>query len=348
MVKVTLRYIQTFRDRHGHQRIYFRRGNKRLALPGPMESPAFFSAYQAAMAGFEAPSEAVPATSGCGGARTMSALIDLYYASPEWKALRESTRPGYRSVLERFRADHGHRDVAKLERSNVRRLLAARSETPHAGNRMLKLLRLLMRIAQDEGWRRDDPTVGVKQLRVQSDGFHSWSEDEIAAFEAYWPIGSKPRLAMALLLFTGQRRGDMVQMGRQHIRAGILTIRQQKTGKLLEIPVLPQLQKVLGVCPADQMTFLLTGQGRPFTANGFGNWFRDCITKAGLPERCSSHGLRKAAARRFAEAGCTTHQIAAFTGHESLKEVERYTRAADRLLLAQQAAVALGRHEKER
>ncbi len=61
------------------------------------------------------------------------------------------------------------------------------------------------------------------------------------------------------------------------------------------------------------------------------------IRAAKLPVRCKAHGLRKAAARRLAEAGCTAKQIQAITGHKTLAEVERYTRKADQVRLARKA-----------
>src|SRR5262249_7916413 len=151
---------------------------------------------------------------------------------------------------------------------------------------------------------------------------------EIAQFEQRHPIGSRARLALALLLYTGQGRSDVVRMGRQHIRDGVLHIRQQKTGAELAIPVHPDLAAIVAETPADHLTFLTTQFGQSFKTTGFGNWFREQCDVAGL-KHCSAHGLRKAAARRLAEAGCTEHEIAAITGHASLREVSRYTKAAD-------------------
>jgi integrase len=181
----------------------------------------------------------------------------------------------------------------------------------------------------------------VKAIRVKSDGFHSWNDDEIAQFEKRHPIGSFARLALALLLYTGQRRSDVVRMGPQHIRNGVLHVRQQKTGIELAIPVHPVLAAVLAETPTHHLTFLATQFGRPFTAGYFGQWFRGQCDAAGL-RHCSAHGLRKAAARRLAEAGCTAHEIAAITGHASLKEVERYTRAVDQQKLAAAAMEKTG------
>ncbi|MGB8561094.1 MAG: tyrosine-type recombinase/integrase, partial [Pseudolabrys sp.] len=137
-------------------------------------------------------------------------------------------------------------------------------------------------------------------------------------------------------LYTAQRRGDVVRMGRQHLRDGVITVRQQKTGAELEIPAHAELRSALAGA-ADNLTFLLTEKGRPFTPAGFGNWFRDRCREAGLPKNCAAHGLRKAACRRLAEAGCTVHQIAAISGHQSLREIERYTKAVDQARLAREA-----------
>jgi integrase len=79
----------------------------------------------------------------------------------------------------------------------------------------------------------------------------------------------------------------------------------------------------------------VTEFGKPFTANGFGNWFRDRCVEAGVPGR--AHGLRKAAASRLANLGATEKEIMAITGHTTSKEVTRYTKGADQRVLAERA-----------
>src|SRR5262249_48172652 len=161
---------------------------------------------------------------------------------------------------------------------------------------------------------------------------------EIATYEAKHPIGSKARLAMALGLYTSQRRGDVVKMGRQHIKDDVLIIRQSKTGTTLQIPLHPELQEIIAATPNGGLALTLlttTTPGRPYTsASDFGVDFREWCREPGLPSYCTFHGLRYAAARRLAERGATTHQIAAVTGHKSLKEIERYTQAASQARLA--------------
>src|SRR5262249_39179000 len=177
------------------------------------------------------------------------------------------------------------------------------------------------------------PTGDIKAIIVKRDGHHTWSESEIEQFEERHAISSRARLALALLLYTGQRRSDVVRMGRQHIRDGVLHVRQLKTGAELAIPIHADLHAIIRESAAEHMTFLVTEFGKPFTAAGFGNWFREQCDMANL-HHCSAHGLRKAAARRLAEAGCTEHEIAAITGHASLREITRYTKAVDQKRLA--------------
>lgn len=102
--------------------------------------------------------------------------------------------------------------------------------------------------------------------------------------------------------------------------------------------------------PSDRLTFIAAAGGRPLGAASLGNEFRDWLRRAGLPDRLSLHGLRKAAARRLAEAGCTTHEIAAITGHKTLSEIDRYCPDAEKARLAAsgmgKVVAMLGKREK--
>ncbi len=197
-------------------------------------------------------------------------------------------------------------------------------------------LRALMTHCVRDGIRDDDPTHGVRPLPIKTSGYRTWTETDIEAFEAKHPIGSRARLALALLLYTAQRRSDVIRLGRQHVRDGLIHIRQQKTGAPLTIPVHPALAEAIEATPSD-LTFLTTATGKPFSASGFSNWFRTMCNDAGLPKGTSAHGLRKAACRRLAEAGCSANLIAAVSGHASLREVQRYTAAADQARMARTA-----------
>jgi integrase len=326
------KFVHGFIDRHGKPRWYFRRaGFKRVPLPGLPWSIEFMAAYEQALAGQPAPIGAGRIKPG-----TLHALAVSYFASPAFRTKRPSTQYTYRNVIDRLCAEHGDKRAALLQRDHVVKLLAARAATPRSANALRQSLRALMQHAVEIGLRSDDPTRDVRKVpTAKGEGYHSWTEVEIAQFEQCHAVGSRARLAFALLLYTGQRRSDVVRMGRQHLCDNAICVRQQKTGREVWIPVHEALAPILAGASSN-MTFLLTDQGKPYTAAGFGNWFRDQCRAAGL-SGCSAHGLRKAAARRLAEAGCSTHEIAAITGHASLKEVARYTEAADRKRLAQSA-----------
>jgi len=336
MTKLRLKYVHRFRDRHGKVRHYFRRrGFKDQPLPGLPGSEEFMTAYQAALSGDTAPPLAIGATRSKPG--TVAALVAAYFGSAAFLGLAPSSQATYRNIIERFRADHGEKRVALIKRRHIAIMLGKKAGTPGAANSWLKKMRGLMRFAMEQDLIREDPTLGVVPVRSRSDGFHTWSEEEIATYAAHHAPGTPARLALALLLYTGQRRSDVVKMGRQHVRKGVLSIRQQKTGNMVDIPIHPDLQAILDQLPADDLTYLRTSFRKPFTSPGFGNWFRARCNEAKLPKHCSAHGLRKAASRRLAEAGCTANEIAAITGHQSLREVERYTRASDRKGLADRA-----------
>lgn len=333
------KFCQGFTDRHGRVRWYFRRkGFPRAALPGLPWSPEFMAAYELAMR-----AEAAPAKIGADQITrgSMDWLIVDYYKSAEWRNLADATKSTYRNMITRISKQHGSLPVKALKREHVKKMLDKMADRPAAARNWLKTLKILLHHAVEIGLRDDNPAHGIRSPKQRAGGFQTWSEKHIAQFEATHPPGSKARLALDLLLNTGQRRHDVVTMGRQHLRHGSIHLRQHKTGAEVFIPLHPDFLATLEALPKTSLTFLLTEYGRPFSIAGFGNWFRDRCAEAGLPTGLSAHGLRKAACRRLAEAGCTANQIMAISGHTSLKEVTRYTAAADRAHMARQAMQAV-------
>ena len=217
-------------------------------------------------------------------------------------------------------------------------MLDAKATTPVAARDFLRCLRLLVQYAISIGVRQDDPTAGVRVKLPKTDGFRTWTEPDIAAFEAAFPVGSKPHLALALLLEVGLRCANVVRVGRANIREGVLRIVQQKSGIPIANPVTGKLAEAINAAaPADHLVFLLSERGAPFTAKGFGKWFSAHCHRIGLTG-LSPHGVRKLAATRMADRGATGHELMAFFGWASIKEAERYTRKADRERLARSAA----------
>jgi integrase len=337
MSRIKLKYVHQFVDRRsGKPRFYFRRrGFPRVPLPGLPGSEEFMAAYARAL---DAPLPHIKRTK----PGTIGELVGFYLSSAKFLARPPSTQSTYRNIVERVRDEHGDKPVADLERRHLEAMLAAKATTPAAANHWLRLIKVLMAIAVKEGMRADNPAADIERLDARTDGFHTWTEAEIAQFEAHHPIGSKARLAFALLLFSAQRRSDVVRMGRKHVPGDLVDVVQQKTGRFIAIPLHPELAKILAATPAAiTPTFLMTEYGKPFTAAGFGGWFRERCNEAHLPQECTPHGLRKAAARRLAEAGCSASVIASILGHTSLREVEIYVRAAEQERLARIGMAAL-------
>jgi integrase len=334
------KFVHGFIDRHGKPRWYFRRaGFKQVRLPGLPWSPEFMSAYEAVLS--ETPRLEIGARRTKPG--TVAAAVAGYFGSATFANLAESTCRTRRQILERFRAEHGDKAIATLGKTHVERMVNAKATTPGAALNFLGALRALMRHAITVGLRTDDPTVGIRGPKFKSAGFYTWTEADIAAFEAKHPVGTRARLALALLLYTAQRRADVVKMGRQHVRDGLIHVRQSKTGTTLAIPLHPELCRVLDATPAENMTFMTTTGGKPFHPDSFTHWFKRQCREAGLPVKASVHGLRKAACRRLAELGCSASVIASISGHSTLREVSRYTAAADQVRLARQGIEALTR-----
>lgn len=334
MTSIKLKYVDRFRDRYGKVRYYFRRGHEpRIPLPGLPGSAEFMTVYQAALS-----SKPVKVgIAGRGGEGTFDRLIQDYFSSPDYRRLQPQTQTAYRKVIERFVIDEkvGHRLVREMTRQHVQAIIARRADTPGAANDLLKKIRILVHFAIDNGWRKDDPTVRIKKFA--SGEFHTWTDDEIIRFEQCWEVGTRERAAFGLLLYTGQRASDVATMAWTDVIDGGIWVVQRKTKAKLLVPIHPDLQQVLEALDGREGMILQTNVNRPFTAKGFSNFMADKIGKAGLSERCVTHGLRKAAARRLAEAGCSANEIAAITGHVTLEEVARYTRAAEQKRLARSA-----------
>ena len=321
-------FVHGYVDQHGTAKFYFRRsGQPKVRLPGLPWSPEFMNAYERAMSGQWTKPEA-------GASRTVpgtvnAAMVSYYQSSAFREGLEPSSQKMRRAILERFREEHGEKRIALLHKKALQAIF--NRKTPAAASNWRKALRGFIDHAMSLDMLAVDPLAGVKMVAIKSEGHHPWETEECAKFEAHHVIGTRARLAYELLLQVGQSRCDVVRMGRQHVRKGVLSLRRQKTGVPFDVPVMTTLQEAIDAMPAsDHLTFLITTHGKQFSAAGFGNWFREICNEAGLPKRCTSHGVRKAAATRAADRGATTTQLMAWFGWKTASEAERYTRNADR------------------
>jgi integrase len=341
-----LRFLKAYLDRHWKARHYLRKpGCKPVALPGLVGSGEFMRVYGEALAGTSPPQTEIGATRTRVG--SIASMVIGFFASAQFHNLAPATQQQYRRILERLRREHGDRSIATLERRHVIMMVDARAKTPVGARDFLRCLRLLTQYAIRIGLIESDPTSDVRVKMPKSDGHPTWGEPDIARFRAHYKNGTMARLALELLLNTATRRADVVRLSRGHIRGNAIHgIRQQKTGRTLPpIPIRADLAAALNATPpTDALVLLVDEGGKPFSAERFTKWFRRQCKRAGL-HGLTPHGLRKAACRRLAEAGSSEKEIAAISGHASLNEVARYTRAADQARLARNAMERLDRKE---
>lgn len=338
------KYCVEDKDRYGNVRVYLRRkGRRKVLLTGVPWSQDFMTQYEAALKG-----SAEGAAKG-----TFKWLCERYFESPEFKKLDDRNRPNRKNLLDKICAEPispssdrlvGNFPVAQFPPKMVRALRDRISHTPEAANSRVKAMRVVFSVGIENEDCENNPARDVPYLESDNpDGFHTWTIEEVERYEKRHPIGTKAHLAMALLLYTGQRRSDGILLGKQHVKNGWLKFTQFKNRRRkpiqMEIPIIPKLQEVIDAGPCGDLTFLVTEFGKPFSVDGFGNWFRERCIEAGVPGR--AHGLRKAAAARLAELGASEKEIQAITGHRTSKEIERYTRKARQRILAGNAAERL-------
>ncbi|KQS03110.1 hypothetical protein ASG11_01540 [Sphingomonas sp. Leaf357] len=321
MTKKRLLYVTGFTDRHGKRRWRFRRkGYPPYSFKSPHGTKEFEREYAACLNAEQAPVMLRASIPG-----SINDVIARYYSDNSFLDLRPSTQGVYRGVLERFRDAFGDDSIKVFDAERIARLMTAMRHKPHAAARLRKLLAQLLRIARRAklvpvGF---DPIKDTKAPKAESGGYHSWTEDELTAFENHFAVGTKPRLAFDLLLYGAQRSGDVRLMTPAMIAGGRIRLEQNKTTNSVDIPIVAPLQASLDKGPVGQFTLIETKDGEPFTEKGFYGMMKKACVKAGIPH-CSPHGLRKAAARRCKEAGCTNEEGMTITGHKSEKEYLYY------------------------
>jgi site-specific recombinase XerD len=340
MSTIRLPYVKSYTDRSGKVRRYIRKpGCKTVPLPGAPGSAEFMAAYQAALGAprpVSASREHKPGSIG--------ALIVDYVRSPAFSNLRASSQRVCRIVLDRFGTLHGHRFVHDMPRSAAATYIHEIGEAhPGMANTTRAVLRKLLAHAVRMGLRPDNPVTEIDNYKLGTR--HTWTEGELAAFEARWPLGTRQRLAYALLLYTGQRGGDVVKMRRADIADGAVAVTQTKTGATLSIPIHPELAAALKAGPVKGLSLIGDRHGRPISREALTEIMKQAAKAAGLSPKCLPHGLRKSAMRRLAEVGASAKEIASVSGHKTLREVERYTAAADQKRLSQVAIAKLKREQ---
>lgn len=340
-------------DRHGNVRYYVRRrGKPKIRVRGAPGSDEFLEEYRRALRGEIEPVQRLkrPAQG------TLAWLREEYLKSAEFTQLGTDTQRVRRLILDGIcnskigEVERGTLPFALMQARHIRQLRDEKARTPEAANSRVKALRQLFGWAKEVGYVKVNPALDVPKFGSNSEGHHTWTVEEVAQYEAHHPVGTKARLTLALLAYTGVRISDVVKLGRWMERDGCLHFAEKKGAqrkgkpgrtapgpKRRVLPILPQLRAVIEATPSGGMFYLQTAYNRPFSPKGLGNKIREWCDAAGLPH-CSAHGLRKAGATIAAENGATTHELMALFGWDSVKQAELYTRKANKHRLALGAA----------
>jgi integrase len=319
---------------HGKTVWYVRIGKgPRVRIRADFGSPDFDAEYQAAITGAARPQRVKGEAVG-----SLGWLIARYRETTAWAALSAATRRQRENIFRHVIESAGDKPFAKIDSATIVAGRERRTGTPAQARNFLDAMRGLFRWAAEAKLVRHDPTVGVRNPpRKASDGFISWTEEHVAMYQRRWPIGTRQRVWLDVLLYSGLRRGDAVRYGRQHVQKGVGRIKTEKSGfaVMAIVPVLQILAETLAAGPCGDLTFIVGERGQPFTKESFGNAFREACRAAGIPG--SAHGVRKIAATTAANNGATTSQLKALFGWTSDAMPTIYTRAADRERLGREA-----------
>lgn len=337
-------HLQRAVTRHGKTVWYVRFGKgPKIRIKGEYGSEEFLAAYHNAVAGRKVQKPGAPARG------TLAWLWDMYRASTAWTDLSLATRKQRENIMRPVLKTGGHQPLARIDKAAILQGKERRAHTPTQAKHFVTTLRgmFLWALEQPDKLIRTDPThgIGFKRSRKEkkSEGFPVWTDDDIEAYERRWSVGTRERLIFDIFCFTGLRRGDAAIVGRQHVRNGVISIHTEKTGTLVTIPILDELQRTLDAGPTGDLTFIATKAGLPMTKVGLGNRFREACDAAGIKK--SAHGLRKAAATRAANKGATTAQLNAIFGWEGEAMASLYTKSANRTKLAASAIEMLAKDE---
>jgi integrase len=333
-------YLHRFKTRHGNYVWYVRKpGGNRVRIRGEYGSPEFNAAYVAALEGLAPAKTKLPEAKG-----SMVWLWGQYRKTTAWTSLSPATRKQRENIMLGVLKKIGAEKCGAIKRGHVVASRDARSATPAQARNFLDAMRGLFRWALEADHIKTDPTAGVTNPpKPKGPGFPVWTEDDVERYQAKWPIGTKERVWLDVLLYTGLRRGDAVRLGRQHVRDGVAILRTEKSQEetVVTIPILRVLQITLAAGPTGDLTFICGDRKKPLVKEAFGTAFGRACRAAGVKK--SAHGVRKIAATTAANNGATVAELEALFGWHGGGMASLYTRDADRARLAKGAATKLER-----
>lgn len=315
-----------YRQRNG---LYFqRRGWPSRKIQNEFGTPEFWQEYATILNGEDRVGQIV--------SRNFNALIKSYHRSPRYKHLKPRTALDYDKYLEFFRERMGEANPATMKRKDVIRMRDANADKPYFANYSLRVLRVLLEHCVDLGWSNTNPARGVAEIKSEKKEREPWPYTLLEAYRASCPLGSRERLLMELCIGTGQRIGDVLEMRWSDIQEGGFVVQQNKTGKELWVPILPELQAALNAASRHSVFILTNERGtNRWSYRGASQAIRK-IREAIGAVNYDIHSWRYNAACELVEAGCGDDLVAAVTG-QSPAMVLHYTKKVRQRIRAIQA-----------
>lgn len=328
-------YLQHHITRHGKSVWYVRiPGRQLVRIRAEYGTPEFNEACAAAING-DAPRKYAAGRSG-----SLKWLYERYRESEGWLSLSISTRKQREAIFAGVMAKAGDEPFKAVKRKDIEASKDARK--PGSALHFLSAMRGLFHWAKANEHVDVDPTEGVRNpvKRRTSAGYPAWTEEDIAAYESRWAAGTKERVWLHVLLYTGLRCGDAVKLGRQHFKNGIAIIKTEKTGEEVPIVMGPELAATLKQGPCGDLAFICGVRGEPFKKASFGEAFTIAARAAGVQK--TAHGIRKARVINAAENDATERELDAMFGWKpGSRTASIYTRAADRTRLVKGATAKM-------
>jgi integrase len=321
--------------KRGKKAFYYRVGHgPRVRLYEAWGTPEFDAEYQAALAG-----NLVSRAGRRVGKGTLKWLADEYRGSADWRSMGLASQKKKGGYICATVEEHGQEKLSDITRAAITRSLNKRADKPYVANGWLDAMRGLFEYGVQIEAIEVNPCEGVKRVKMpkaapgEELGHHAWTEEECAAFEKAYPLGSRERLTYTVLAETGLRIGDAARVGRQHVKDGVLSLTTEKKGVEVWLSITPALAKALKAGPTGDLVWIVGARGRPMAKEALGYWFIQACKAIGLAD-CTPHGLRKACAIRYALQGKSERELNAIFGWTDPAMAAHYCRMADRRRLA--------------
>lgn len=290
--------------------------------------------------------------------QSLAWLCRQFMASAQVKALKPVTRGRFDDALRRLcsvpwpkagpGAVVGDAAFASVRKEHMLKIRSHFAHVPAAADYVIKATRAMYYWAEECGYSTTvNPAARMGSL-WQGDGIPPMSYEEHERLCTYYPTGTKQRLAIDLILFSGVRCCDLHMLGPQHRRGGWLhwteekgkdskaLKRRGKGNKSREWKVHSELAASISATPHGLRHFIVREDGQPYnSAARLSEAIRKWFKAAGVKK--SAHSARKLGAVVIADAGGDIVLVRDYLGHASFAEAEIYIRNRDRRRASQRA-----------